>query len=63
MIKTFARWLFMKTHKAQLLEVKRYIEIGMEPVSSTGLRNIDWKASEGALEVLTVLDLLVKKNE
>ena len=63
-MKAFARWLYMKTHHAQLLTVKRYIEIGIEGSGSgASLRTeIGWKASEGALETLAVLDLLVREK-
>jgi len=62
MIKEFARWLFMKMYKAELISVRRYIEAGMERSEpKTSLRiDIGFKASQGALETLETLTLLVR---
>jgi len=59
-MKRFARWLYIKMYKKELGLVAKYVRDGVaSSKANPGIENLDWKASEGALDTLTTLDLFV----
>ena len=54
-IKTFARWLYMKTHRSELIQAAKLVKGHMNSGAIT-------KSAQalGALDTLEILDLLVR---